>query len=188
MSSSTCTGKTLSNDFYNTPMPFPKHLPTGFNSTNSWDEESVKFDPKIHMQYEPPSFVVDLAFQKRQYPLNPKESYPGLAFTAPFRILSAEGVKVLRDIVDKHLENPMVKQSDSRTPHCLRGLGYVSRFVRDLNLSCEMIDLLGNFAKDKLAPHTMPMNYSQINVGKIGGDRPVDSWYATSLNQILLFL
>ncbi len=51
-----------------------------------------------------------------------------------------------------------------------------------------MLKQLSFYAQDKLAPHTMPMNYSQINVGAIGSDRPVDQWHLDSVDYVLVII
>jgi hypothetical protein len=170
--------------FIHDAIPFPSHFPEGMEP----EKESVKFDPKVHLDIKHPEHLVDLDFKQRPFPLPKGEPFPGLAFTTPFRLMSEEGVKVLREIVQKHSNNPMLKQSDNRTPLCLRGLGYVSPFVRDLNLSPEVTGLLESFAMDPLCAHTMPMNYSQINVGLIGGDRPVDAWHVDSVDYVMVVM
>ena len=174
--------------FYNDPIPFPTTIPKGLNDTSAWDNEEVKFDPKVHLKVELPTFVVDLDFKQRPYPLKKGEPFPGLAFTEPFRLLSEEGVKQLRKIVDRHANNPALKQSDNRTPLCIRGLGYVSQFVRDFNLSPDVTNILCGLANEPVSAHTMPMNYSQINVGAIGLDRPVDAWHLDSVDYVMVVI
>ena len=44
-----------------------------------------------------------------------------------------------------------------------------------------MDGILSQLARDQLAAHPMPMNYSQINVGAIGSDKPVDAWHLDSV-------
>lgn len=169
------------------PIPFPNTIPRGLVPGNTWLEESVTFDPTLHLAFEPPSFLVDLNFKKCSYPLEDgavggktapagdadhptATSFPGLAFTGPFRLLSDAGVRQLRAIVDGQANNAAIRQSDARTPLSLRGLGYVSPFVRDLNRSAAVDTILSGLAREPLAAHTMPYNYSQVNVGAIGGD------------------
>jgi hypothetical protein len=107
----------------NDPISFPSTHPGNLSKDGSaaFVEESVRFDPAVHLQFEPPKSVVDLNFQTIPFPVQDPNSFAGLAYTAPFRILSDEGVRVLRSIMDRESNNPRIKQSDNRTPLCLRG-------------------------------------------------------------------
>ena len=112
--------------------------------------------------------------------------FNGLAFTAPFRLLSPEGVAALRSVIaanEKH-----ARALPDRAAKSLRGLGYRSRFIRDFNY-CEQIRAhLGKMAGSPLGPHDMSSNLSQTNFGEIGGDRPVDAWHIDSVPYVMVLL
>ena len=92
-------------------IPFPSTLPNGLLEDGHLElNETIDFDPSIHLQYEQPEFLVDLSFQKRAYPYDGKDAFPGLAFTGPFRLLSDEGVKVWRGIMDNQSSNDRIRQ------------------------------------------------------------------------------
>ncbi|KAI3642243.1 hypothetical protein MP228_011798 [Amoeboaphelidium protococcarum] len=200
---------------FNLPLQFPATLPEQLHPSDNWvtweqdDADIGAFDPAVHLNVSTPEYLVDLAFQ--QHTSDRKQStgldsindikgineWPGLAYTAPFRLLSDKGVKALRKIIDRQAaENLLIKQSDARTPLCLRGLGYSSPFIRDFCRSVAIDNLLSTFASgynydgniDKVAAHTMPMNYAQVNVGAIGGDKPVDKWHVDSVDYVMVVM
>ncbi|KAJ3087661.1 hypothetical protein HK102_010562 [Quaeritorhiza haematococci] len=168
------------------PPPFPSKIPSGFRRL----KKDVTFDPQKHLNYQAPAFVVDMSFKKHQFPIpqTTKDNFEGgLAFTAPFRLLSKEGVRRCREIIDEAKSDPMLIQSDERTPFCLRGLGYASTFIRDLNLDIGVQKLISDLTcGDTVTAHPMPMNFSQINIGQVGLDKPVDKWHIDSVDYVMV--
>jgi hypothetical protein len=166
------------------PIPFPSEIPSGFQGT---DPNEPVYDPQVHLQIEPPEFLIGLDYKKYKFPLSEedKKVFPGVSVTAPFRIVSDEGVKVLRAIFEK---NKQFGRSTKRIPLMLRGLGYMSQFIRDFNNCPEMCKLFSEMANEPLAAHTMPMNYSHINVGQIGKDAPVDQWHVDSVEYVMVLI
>jgi len=59
--------------------------------------EDYKFDPSVHLQIEPPSWVKTLNFEKVDYPNTEKYE---LAYSEPFRVVSDEGLQRLRQAID----------------------------------------------------------------------------------------
>jgi len=167
-------------------IPLSETCPTGFET----QPEEVVFDPAVHVDYQQPEYVVDMNFNKVSYTeyVNRKEEFGELAFTSPFKLLSSEGVQTLRNLVDRYKDHSSLKQSNGRIPLCMRGVGYVSPFIRDLNRS-ELVDnLMGEMAREPLCAHGMRMNYGHVNVGLIGDDRPVDAWHIDSVDYVVVII
>ena len=70
----------------------------------------------------------------------------------------------------------------------MRGLAYVSKFIRDFN-RCPMIaERMSIFAGKSLNSHAMPMNYSHVNIGVPGAGKKVDQWHLDSVGYVLVIL
>jgi hypothetical protein len=167
--------------YINDPIEFPRFIPSDIEKVNHQiQHEEPVYDPSIHLDICPPGHIIDLNFERQPFPPwnHSMKNFAGLAFTAPFKVLSAEGVSAVRSIVNNHSNNPFLKRSNSRIPAFYRGFGYVSQFLRDLNECKVLKDLYSQISGEKVGIHTMPMNFAHVNVGEVGLDRPVDSWYA----------
>ena len=96
--------------------------------------------------------------------------FPGLAFSSSFRVLSDEGLRAVRGVIAR---NEKFAKSNERTPKMLRGLGYRSKFMRDLAYCPELLDFLSRMSGHPITPDAMPMNISHTNFGVIGDPREV---------------
>ena len=80
------------------PPAFPVVLPPEFAAAKFSDVPNAQWNPSVHLQMEVPEYVVDLNFKKVPTTSlsegSTSDAFPGLAFTAPFRLLSPQGVKV----------------------------------------------------------------------------------------------
>ena len=178
---------------------FPKH-----------PEPEPVFNPAIHLQLEDPAWLKPLiseyniqhgcdhpvAFPVEVRPtpggmarsLGPRGAtvpFPGLAFSSSFRVLSDEGIRVVRSIIDRHEH---LATSNDRQPKSLRGLGHRSKFIRDLTYCPEVLAHLSKMGGAPMHPHDMTMNVAQINWGRIGGTRPVDKWHLDSVPYVMVLL
>lgn len=81
------------------------------------------FDAAKHLAYVPPATVYDYRFRPHRVgALAP--DFCGLGMTEPFQLLSDEGVKVARRLVDQHKFDKRFKSDlPGRQPFRLRGLG-----------------------------------------------------------------
>ena len=154
--------------------PFPNSHPTGYDEDNHFE---IQFNPTLHLSLETPKWIKTLIQEGVgpeadivQFPVHAgsataKSAVPtpafgstvpftGLAFTAPFRLLSDEGVRVVRKIIKY---NEKYAKSNERIPKTLRGLGYRSKFIRDLAYSQEVLQHLSRCSGDSIHPHSMPM-------------------------------
>jgi len=133
---------------------------------------------------------VETANHERKYNLE------NLAYTEPFRVLSETGVDAFREVIDKHEKELSI--CTPRNPKIIRALGYVSKFVRDLNESPILLDHLSSLANVDIAPHPMVTNYSQINFGEppkkkesgsgISVGEPADVWHLDSVDYVLVIM
>jgi hypothetical protein len=132
------------------------------------------FDPKQHLQIVPPTAIKTMAFNTIPFPYKAEdaEDFPGIAYTMPFRLLSDEGVRSLRHVVDDNMD--LARQNDRN--HSLRGLGYRSQWIRDMSFCPEIVDLVSQLAREELWPHDVLMHLAHTNLGKVGSGKAVDEW------------
>ena len=171
------------------PRANPRQAPRG--------REPFAFDPRVHLQLEAPRYVQDLDGETFSFPVcavrrgaGPEEkrggAFRGLAYSAPFRVLSDEGVRALRSVIS---ENEKYATSvPGRIPKCIRGLGYRSQFVHDLGYSPDVLAHLAGCAGEHITPHGMSSNLSQVNFGEIGAGVKVDQWHLDSVPYVMVLL
>jgi len=166
------------------PISFPAEIPAGYCGK---DETEPVYDPTIHLQITPPEYVIGLDYKKYKFPFSEedKRTFPGMSVSAPFRVVSDEGLRVLRSIYQKN--KPLIIRGERQSAR-LRGLGYTSQFIRDFNNCRLLAKFFGHMANDTLAAHTMPMNYSHTNIGDIGEHAPVDQWHADSVEYVMVLI
>ena len=105
-------------------------------------------------------------------------------------MLSDEGVKVLRQILDR---NTKYFRASDRQPTYMRGLAYTSKFIRALNEHPRVLELVSKYAGQPVVPHYLPMNYAHTNIGRLPkqnevNTRPVDQWHADSVPFVLIII
>lgn len=92
-----CSAVHAKSSYVTQPPAFPVVLLPEFEA-KEYADVSAPWNPSVHLQMEVPEYVVDLDFRK--VPIaslserSASDTFPGLAFTAPFRLLSPEGIKV----------------------------------------------------------------------------------------------
>ncbi|CAF0788546.1 unnamed protein product [Brachionus calyciflorus] len=174
--------------------PRPNYSPENYNKLAEF--EKFKYDANIHLDIHLPDYVINLKFETlymKDIDLNKNEDYlrfrkflePGLAFTAPFKVFSEEGVKVLREIVEISKSIPQVNFFTKRHPWRIRGIGYMSDFIRDLNECQKLAKLASLFAGTSLSPFTY-FNYSHFNIGVPGSGKKVDHWHLDSVGFVMV--
>lgn len=140
------------------PHIFPSTLPPGY----SYLEDEPVFDPVVDLSLERPDSSVTLA------DLGYSEAFRGnygseLAVTAPFRLLSDDGVARLRGVIDRLQPYIRRNRKTGRVPAVLRGTAYRSRFVRDLSLSPEVTAFLSGVGGTELVPTSYPHQLAHLN-------------------------
>lgn len=167
-------------------------LPSGVPHGYHVDDDEPTFDPAVHLQLSLPSTVHTSDFKRCAFPYTREDAQDfSLGYTEPFRLLSDEGVRVLRGIVAK---NEVHAKSNERIPKCLRGLGYRSKFVREFTYHPEVLSLMARLAGKPIGPHGMPMNIAHTNFGKrivqSEGKPPVivDQWHVDSVDYVCVLI
>jgi len=196
------SAKTFGVDYHNLPIytenkhqtqntdakiPLPYEFPIPIRTYDDVDEP--RFDPSVHLNLETPESVVLLPdFETVSHFEVPKVESTGassLAFTTTFRVLSEEGVKAVHDIVlrEKHLAHVNHRNTE------LRGLYYLSPFIRDLMTCTELLNHLGKFIGEPIVPHFLSMDAPSVNFGKINvTEEVVDHWHFDSVAYVAVIL
>eukprot|EP00960_Hanusia_phi_P076889 768626-Hanusia_phi.AAC.7 len=145
------------------PLTAPRHF--------KMEEERVKFDPGRHLDV-----CKEIAVSRSH----------GSVYTKPFRLLSEEGVQVLRQVI---ATNELHAKEMFRSPKCLRGLGYRSPFVRDLSTHRPLLDLLSSLAGEPISLHAHGMNLGSrhTNFGEVGGVA-AEKWHVDSVDYVLIVM
>jgi hypothetical protein len=148
--------------------------------------EEPRFDPRIHLQIEPPKFVRNMDFEDVPFPYEGGEK-DCFAYTPdPFRLLSDEGLGVLwGGIIDR--QKPQYLKQNERN-NCVRGLGYLSRFVRDFTYAPAVINILSELSRQPLWPHDGVMSHAHTNVGMVGSGKAVDQWHVDSVDYVCIVI
>ena len=158
--------------------PWPATHAKNYEVCEKFDEPI--YNPDIHLDLKLPEYIVNLNFEKlylNEIDLNSENDTekvkdflkPGLAFTSPFKVLSSEGLRVLRGIINYHTENsPHLSKHTNRQAWCMRAVAHVSTFVRDFCQCKVRTKRFSWFAGKILNPHSMPLNWAHVNVGVPG--------------------
>lgn len=164
------------------PSPFDQEEP-----------DLITFDPITHLAFKSPHMVKSLNVGHDKYDNCPfprpadcsGDNFKGLAYTAPFRVLSGEGVKAVREIIAKNEHRAV---STARNPKLLRGLGYHSSFIRNFTFHTPFLDKLSAMSDDEIWPHDLQSNIVQINWGKIGNSQRPELWHLDSCDYVMVVL
>jgi len=153
------------------PMPFPATIPAGFVPLS----DEPRFDPRRHLALTRPERIWTLA-ELGYGPDEVAQCASPVAVTAPFRILSDEGARAIREVL-LELKKQSSVATGSRLSVFVRGAVYMSRFLRDLNACQQVADHLSEIAQTPLAPHTMPNMQGYVNYAPEDLSRAVDTWH-----------
>ncbi|CAF3604723.1 unnamed protein product [Rotaria socialis] len=170
------------------PVPIPPLL--NDPEIELYTDEPV-FDPDIHLSMTEPDFIV-LRDGFQHVPKAPQLCQPvatngdsQLAYTGPFRLLSDEGYRVLRMILEREMAH---RQCDDRHPAMIRLSGYRSKWIQDFNRCPRILEHLSNLTGDiRLLPTTLQSSYSHVNIGYAGGPN-IDSYHCDSVPYVLILL
>ncbi|TDQ82296.1 hypothetical protein A8950_2118 [Dongia mobilis] len=140
-------------------------------------EREPAFDPARHLQLERPDRITTLA--ELGYGANEIAACPSdFGITSCFRILSDEGAAALLEVCRALAP---YATSSGRIPRKVRGAVFQSKFLRDLCLSREVTDFLGEVAGLKLLPHSIPHHLGHINLNPLEVGQNVDKWHVDTL-------
>ena len=105
--------KSTKKTFINNGLPFPGRIPPQHPERS----EEVVFDAKIHLDINNPPWIQSLDFSQPKLAstdgVQLGKDYPGLAYSAPFRVLSDEGVRIFKQVV---LDHAHLAKSTDRAP------------------------------------------------------------------------
>jgi len=101
------------------------------------------------------------------------------AYSGPFQLLSDEGLRVVRDIVQREEHRAVASARGSK--RALRGLYYSSPFIRDLQNCPQLLEMFKEFVGEQLLPHFCFSNSPQVNLSCPGAAGPVDHWHNDSI-------
>ena len=165
------------------PLPFPE---TTILKNPAYQEKEECFDERIHLDIRPPNYIVDLNFQMVSFPYcnKDKNDFVGLAYSLPFKLLSNRGIERINHIIRKNTN--LAKQNERNNN--IRGLGYISKIIRDFSYSEKVLTLFSEMARTPLCLHNCFMNIAQVNIGKIGSDRAVDEWHTDSVDYVMVLI
>lgn len=170
----------------------PRESPHSLIGCSTQEADQPVFDPQIHLDIEPPSIVRTLDFVDVPFPYHgcglEKQQRSGSQFAytpKPFRLLSDLGTQTLRSIID-HYKPQLLRQNERN--HTVRGLGYLSPFVRDFTYDPSILSLLSALAQQEIHPHDAVMNHAHTNIGTVGSGRAVDQWHVDSVDFVCIVI
>lgn len=149
------------------------------------------YDPDIHLALTEPDFVVLLDGFRHvvQAPKLDKTVAPNgdsqLAYTGPFRVLSDEGYRVLRSILQRELQHEV---GDERQPAYICYNGYRSKWIQDFNRCPRVLEHLSRITGDtRLVPTALQSTFSHVNIGR-ATRKNIDAWHCDSVPYVLILL
>lgn len=157
---------------------FPDQRPTEYIML----EYEPEFNPAIHLQLESPERSVslsDLGYTRQDTQNCPSD----FGVCSAFRILSAEGAAVMRDLCLKMYDNRNISDGtgENRLGSYIRGAGYRSQFVKDFCDSPELSEHLSALAGVPIARHSVPAVACGINYAPKDITKAVDNWHTDSV-------
>ena len=165
-------------------MPFPKIRHESFPQY----KESIFWDAKEHLQFEWPECIasLDKNITRHTYPATKEQMNDGMAYSAPFRVLSDKGEAALRSIIDGHKIH--ITTNDRQKGGILRGLGYMSKYVECFVYDKEFLANISEIAGEPLAPTCFGSHLVQVNFGPPGIGAEVDKWHFDSVDYVLVIV
>lgn len=153
------------------------------------DVEEPVFDPSIHLDMELPEHVTLLPGFTRRPMAGAGERTPGsLAYSSPFQVLSREGIRVLRGIVDREMEELEGVAPSRGSRIALRGLFYSSPWVRDFHSSPQVLDHVSAILGERVVvTHDLPSG-PQVNKSVPGLGGAAEFWHWDSISYVGNFL
>jgi hypothetical protein len=160
--------------------------------------DEPKYDSAVHLALGNPEHVTTLPrFDKTAYrPTNDTQQWrwksddgsngSSFGYTSKIRLLSDEGLRVLRTIIDQERAAGWAKPA-WRIPLCMRGLVHRSAFVRDLTQCPVLASHLSHITGQALNPFGHSMNAGHINFG-LAGQGGADKWHFDSHPFVLVIV
>lgn len=157
------------------PLAFPTVMPPHVKR----QVDGPAFDAARHLDLGWPKRIETLAEFGYDAAARARTPSP-VAITSAFRVLSAEGVAAL-DQVLQDLKADQTVASGKRLSVYLQGGVYRSKFLRDLVRSPEFVEHLSKIAGTPLAPHPVGQFQAYVNYAPADPTKAVDNWHVDSL-------
>lgn len=159
-------------------LPFPNERPPSYVRYT----QEPEFNAARHLALGEPESVkslTDLGYSEDAAKQCPSE----FGVSSAFRILSDEGLKIMRDICLKMYDNRNVSIGTgvNRLGSYVRGAGYRSSFIRSFCDSPELAEHLSRIAGVSLARHSVPAVACGVNYAPDDIRNAVDTWHTDSV-------
>ena len=160
-------------------LPFPNERPTTYVKYNGEPE----FSAERHLDLSQPKQTLtlkELGYSEEQV----AECPSNFAVSSTFKILSDEGLAIMREICLKMYDNRNVSKGTgiNRLGSYCRGAGYRSSFIRSFCDSPELAEHLSNIAGISLARHSVPAVACGVNYAPDDIRNAVDTWHTDSVS------
>lgn len=159
-------------------LPAPA-FPEGSPYPDPPDPGEPAYDPDRHLALQKPDRVWRLRDFGYDRDAIARCASP-VAITAPFRLLSEEGVAAVQ-AVTRALKARCSRIAGNRVPTHLAGGVYRSRFLRDFCRCPRVAAFLSEIAETPLAPHSMPSQQVYVNYQPEDIRKAVDAWHFDSV-------
>ena len=124
----------------------------------------TRFDPKVHLDLEEPEYVrvfPDFQPLKKCPKITKEANQSRFAYSSPFQVFSEEGLRVLKEIIKREEKQGVYSSRGHKI--ALRGLYYLSPWVRDLQACAILRAHFCNIAGEELVPHPSFCNSPQVS-------------------------
>jgi len=159
-------------------LPFPNQRPPSYVK---YDNEP-KFLAHLHLDLGQPETITQLS--ELGYSEDETNDCPSnFGVSSAFKILSDEGLAIMREICLKMYDNRNVSIGTgiNRLGSYCRGAGYRSTFIRDFCDSPELAEHLSAMAGVSLARHSVPAVACGVNYAPKDIRNAVDTWHTDSV-------
>lgn len=155
------------------PLLFPGGVPGGYEML----ADEPHYDAKHHLALElPPQIwkLADLGYGAKDV----ERCASDVAISAPFRLLSDEGVAAAREVA---LALRDKRENSDRTASYLTGGVYRSRFLRDFSNCPIVAEFVSGIAGTPLLPHSMPSQQIYVNYEPEDVSKAIDTWHTDGI-------
>ena len=118
----------------------------------------------MHLDLEEPEYVrvfPDFQPLKKCPKITKETNQSRFAYSSPFQVFSEEGLRVLKEIIKREEKQGVYSSRGHKI--ALRGLYYLSPWVRDLQACTELRAHFCNIAGEELVPHPSFCNSPQVS-------------------------
>lgn len=153
---------------------FPTRRPVGYE----WLVDEPVFDPAVHLDLTEPDLIFtleDLGYTAGEI----EGTATPIAASAPFRILSDEGVRVMLDIARRL--RAFCAPAGDRIERVVRNGCYRSAWLRDLCVSPQVTRHLAAIYGVAVAPHPLSGHLGHLNYEPSRIEAAVDKWHHDTL-------